>query len=110
MKIIRNNASYPGFLNGLQVFVDNFVSTSGGAITFETHSPNVLFGLAFNKTDATVLDGVIANSSTYSGTKKVTFTAVAGKSYQCLIICGDNYATTKGTVSTTGTIDDAEIY
>lgn len=110
MKVIRNNATYPGMLNGLQMIVDGFTSTGGGAITFETHMKTVLFGLAFNKTDGTVLDGVITNSTTYPGTKIVTFTAAAAKVYQCLIIGSNGYDTVLGTVATTGAVDNDEVY
>lgn len=109
MKIIRDLLG-PKLLKGLGVYLDNFTSTGGGAITLETRMANVLFAMAFNTTDGTVLNGVIANSTTYTGTKKVTFTAVAGKAYQMLVICADEYATVLGTVSTTGTIDDPEVY
>ncbi len=110
MKIIRDLGVGPKLLNGLGVFVDNFVSSSGGAITFETHAAIVLMAFAFDVTDATVLTGVISSSTAYPGTQKVTFTAVSGKVYQCLVITSDGYSTTLGTVSTTGTIDDVEVY
>ena len=109
MKILRNNATYPGMLNGLQVLVDGFTSTGGGAITVETHMSAVLFAKAFGAA-GTVIDGVITNSVIYPGTKIVTFTAVLAVVYQAIIIGSNGYATTLGTVATTGAIDNNEVY
>lgn len=110
MKVLRNRAAYTGILNGLGIFTDNFTSTGGGAITFETQMTNILLALAWANDGTGWIAGVIATSTAHPGTQKATFTAVAGKSYQCLVIGTDGFSTTLGTVASTGTIDDPEIY
>ncbi len=73
MEILRNWTQNPGELAGLKVFAGQVTNSDGSAHNYiiETQCQEIGFAFAFHGT--TVLAGTVGSSTTYVGTKTVTF-------------------------------------
>ena len=121
MQILRNNASMPGILNGLQVIEGIVYNANSGStahnLVVETHIAGtastfyntILYYQAHY--DATIVAPSISDSTTYPGTLKFTF-AVPAQKYLIYRIVGTNgeVATDFKSADADITKDDAEIY
>jgi len=108
MQILRNNSSYPGFGQGVRVFCKQVsVTDNAGAVTYvmETGCANIFFAKGINAS-GTVLQGTVAASTTYPGSKKVTFTCTSNLVSQLLVIGSTEQTGNTSTVGNVTITDD----
>lgn len=112
MKVIRNNATYPGILNGYQKMSGAWKNSNSGStartLTIEAHVATIL--RVHCVYDATNLAPTIADSTTYPGYKKVSFTVPAGKVAYYTIEGTNESVTDYAEADADTTIDDDEVY
>jgi hypothetical protein len=100
LEIIRNKSSYPGHFPGLKILAHKVTSSGGGAITVETGCAHIIFAIAYSGT--TLIAVSEGSSTTYPGTKTVTFTAPAAATEYLII--GSVDTAQESTPSSTETI------
>lgn len=94
MEIIRNNSSMPGAFPGMKMFAkeyNNLDTDAAQEITIETGCVYILIAIGVKWVTSggatpLVVTPTIAASTTYSGTKKVTFSIPSLSTLHCLII------------------------
>jgi hypothetical protein len=105
--IIRDMSSDPNL--GRQVHVFGYRCTgsgSGGVVTVETKLKSIVAVLANDEANAASPAVTIGDSTTYTGTKTVAFTAATGHTYSVVIIgiVGTRIAFGTDTITTATTV------
>lgn len=111
MKVLRNNATYPGILNGLQVYLGTFTNNDGSTRNFivdNIPSPSIVFLIGYAGT--TIIAGTEA-AGTKTGTRKITWAVPAAGVFKYLFVYADNYKDTIVSVAAADTtVSDHEVY
>jgi hypothetical protein len=105
--IIRDNSSNPSL--GRQVHVIGYRCTgsgSGGVVTMETKLKSIVAVIVQDESNAAPPAVTVADSSTYTSTKTVAFTAASGHTYSVIIvgIVGTRIAFGTDTITTATTV------
>jgi hypothetical protein len=83
--VVRDVSSSPSLGRQVHDFIVRVTGGGTNTITIETKLKSILMYLIYNETDNTVVAGTVADSTVYSGTKKIYFTSANPKVYSIRI-------------------------